>query len=130
MMFTAPSILAAVGIMFGQASGPSQAEIVGWVVLASLTISGLAVNVMSLSRANKSQQRDVTLHEPWATQSATESSATAFVVRMTKAEASIDDLWTTMRQEDEAIRIEVRKCFQDIERALGRIEGQLTKTRR
>jgi hypothetical protein len=37
----------------------------------------------------------------------------------------LETLWTTMREEDEKTRSELRRCFQDIERSLGRIEGKL-----
>jgi len=37
----------------------------------------------------------------------------------------IQELWTTMRAEDSALRREMNQALKDIERALGRIEGAL-----
>lgn len=45
--------------------------------------------------------------------------------RLSRAEKNVTEIWATFRSEDEAIRKEMARCFQDIERALGRIEGQL-----
>lgn len=45
--------------------------------------------------------------------------------RLEGHDMQIDSLWKTMRREDEHTRAETRKCLQDIERALGRIEGKL-----
>ena len=45
--------------------------------------------------------------------------------RLGRAEKNINDLWVTMRAEDEDIRKQLTKSFQDIERSLGRIEGQI-----
>ena len=45
--------------------------------------------------------------------------------RLEAMEAQVENLWTTMRGENTAIRGEMTKCFKDIERALGRIEGKI-----
>lgn len=48
--------------------------------------------------------------------------------RLTDHDRQIGELWKTMRDENESIRDEVRKGFQDMERSLGRIEGKLSKS--
>lgn len=122
-MLSVTYILGAVGMAGGD--GPSQATVIGWVVLAALTISGLAVNVVNLVRTNKSQKRDVTFTDQWVTHAACQESHNAIQHRLSRMESGVTDIWSVMRKEDDATRAEVRKCFQDIERALGRIEGQL-----
>ena len=45
--------------------------------------------------------------------------------RLDKHDGQIQEIWTTMRAEDAAVRAEFNRCFKDIERALGRIEGKI-----
>jgi hypothetical protein len=45
--------------------------------------------------------------------------------RLTWHDGQINDLWNTMRREDEAIRADLGKSVKEIERALGRIEGYI-----
>ena len=122
-MLSATFILGAAGLAGSE--GPSQATIIGWVVLAALTLSGLAVNVLNLVRTNRTQKRDITITDQWVTHAACSASHLEIQRRLASTESHVTQIWETMRKEDEATRAEVRRCFQDIERALGRIEGQL-----
>lgn len=47
--------------------------------------------------------------------------------RLDDHDEQIKDLWGTVRGENEDIRDEMRKGFQSVERALGRIEGKLSR---
>ena len=47
--------------------------------------------------------------------------------RLDKHDAELGQIWSTMRDEDKAIRREVSEKFDSISRALGRIEGELSK---
>lgn len=40
-------------------------------------------------------------------------------------DSAIQEIWHNMRAEDNATRAQMEKCFKDIERTLGRIEGKL-----
>ena len=45
--------------------------------------------------------------------------------RLDKHDAELGQIWSTMRDEDKAIRKEVAEKFDSISRALGRIEGKI-----
>jgi hypothetical protein len=47
--------------------------------------------------------------------------------RLDEMSKQVDALWSTMRSENTAIRGEMTRAFQDIERALGRIEGKIDR---
>jgi hypothetical protein len=47
--------------------------------------------------------------------------------RLGQHDRQIEELWTTMRAEDAAIRALMAKSLADIERSLGRIEGKLDR---
>lgn len=47
--------------------------------------------------------------------------------RLDGHDVKFQEIWKTMRAEDAAIRMETTRCFRDIERALGRIEGKIDR---
>jgi hypothetical protein len=101
-------------------------EILGWgVILSLLTLSTLALNVMNLVRSNQRQKREVTISDQFVTHGVCSVAHQEISHRLTRSEANIGEIWKTMRQENETIRDEMRKSFSAVERALGRIEGQL-----
>jgi hypothetical protein len=65
--------------------------------------------------------------EKFVTASACGSSHAHLIKRLDQHDEIIRDLWTTFRAENASIRHEMTKGFQDMERALGRIEGKLDR---
>ena len=119
--FSAPMLLA-------EAIGGAKIDsyVLGWgVVLSLLTLSALGTNLATLIRGQRAQKRDVTITDQFVTHAVCDASHREIINRLTRNESSLASAWETMRREDETTRSEVRKCFQDIERALGRIEGRL-----
>jgi len=105
--------------------------VVSWiVVLTLLTLSGLAANVATLVRMGRVQRREVTFGAQAVSRDVAEAQSKAMDQRLAKVEKSVDEIWATMRSEDQQIRTELRQSYTEIERALGRIEGQIVILRR
>lgn len=83
--------------------------------------------VVAMLNSKKTQRREVTFGEAFVTKEHCGTITTDTVNRIDRLEKSVETMWTTMRAEDESTRAEMRRSWQSIERALGRIEGQLER---
>jgi hypothetical protein len=124
---------------------PDSYQAVGWVCVMVLGLSGGVYYALLLmdrlkgkpqqppnraleSTLNAVESRVVAIEKKLdgfiSVEWAKENYATIYV-RLNKGEKDIADVWTTMRLEDAATRDTMHRYFQEIERALGRIEGAI-----
>lgn len=107
---------------------------VAWNVVLTLgVLIAISVNLVSLIRKPSTAITPDPLRieklDKFATRDFCNVKHTDIQVRLERIDHEIGALWATVRTENENIRNEVRKGFQDIERSLGRIEGKLSKTK-
>jgi len=117
-----PSKLGAMNVL-GQLQSVDPINLKDFIIIAGVFLSNAAA-IAALLRAGKTQKREVSFSEQLVTKEFCTSSHQAQDRRIESVEKQATDLWNTVRSENAKIRAEISKGFQDIERAIGRIEGR------
>lgn len=99
-----------------------------FLILIGFLIS-TGTGVAALVQAGRKQNREVTFGAAYVTKEFCTAQHSETARRLVAADSQLSQIWTTLREEDEKTRAEMHRCFQDIERALGRIEGNIEKLR-
>jgi hypothetical protein len=98
-------------------------------VIIAIGVGIFAIQIIGAIRNRGAQKREVSFSEEFVTKQVCATAHADYARRIDAAEKQLVALWDTLRSENESIRDELRRGFQDMERALGRIEGQLNKDR-
>ena len=98
-------------------------------LVIGLSLLAAAGSLASLFNARRIQKREVVFPDQYVRKEVCAPAHEELGRRVAGFEAEARSLWDTLRTEDEAIRQEVRRCFLDLERALGRVEGELRALR-
>lgn len=94
-------------------------------IIITIGLGMVALQIIQALRTRGIQKREVSFSEEVVSKQMCTSLHTETDRRMLQCEKQIAELWNTLRSENESIRDEMRRGFQDMERALGRIEGKL-----
>ena len=93
-------------------------------------LTGLGSFVAALVNAvnvRKTQRREVVMTETCVSKETFDVSQLEASRRINHIEESLTNAWDTMRKEDNETRELLHKTFKEIERSLGRIEGEISK---
>jgi hypothetical protein len=104
-------------------------------VMGLLAGAGAVMSIVSARNKRREVRMDPPLPQPlevkpvskYVTREDCVVSHGDFMRRLEGHDHEIEQLWTVLRRENTEIRQEMRKCFADIERSLGRIEGKLDR---
>ena len=106
---------------------PTHVKDVVIILLSLLTGAGVIVMIVRKPRVSVDPQPlDVRSVDKFATRDFCTMKHAEIKAALDRHENELDALWNTVRAENESIRHELRKGFQDMERSLGRIEGKLS----
>jgi len=117
-------------MMFLAQVTPNPDPSIAWNVILTIgVLVAIAVNLMGvLRKPNMAITPDplrIEKLDKFATRDFCEMKHTEVRERLAKHDTDIAALWNTLRNENEAIRLEMRKGFGSMERSLGRIEGKI-----
>lgn len=97
---------------------PENYQAIGWIMVAVFTLSGGLYYFLKLLDRVRGK-------EPHPPNEQLDQAQTAMIERIDKLEKDNQEIWRTMRAEDNATRLQLNKAIQDFEGALGILDGTL-----
>ena len=99
--------------------------VVGIAIVAGAVIALIAMNRKTVVKLDDNPPPEYRKAQKRYNHDLAESRHSEVTRQLASHDAELNSIWSTLRSEDEAIRVELRNSQEKIYRSLGRIEGRL-----